>query len=435
MVPSQSRLAEVLNALVAQGRVAVSETRTRIAVNQLVGPEADRVASLLDNAGWSDLEIADEGGSIEREQVADSGSGIRITATPPEIPAGIDAVVTSAGFASLLERPAAASVVWVEGLQWVIDTCAVRYCPWDSTGDFTPLDASPNPAKVVRLLGRDVSVNDLGRWLLREPALSVAGAAAFPWRVRAASWLLRALAQEIEPDGKLLFRGPPSARFFVTDREEMAPSYFAAVQSVTGWVYESDRELENRHGLLAAEIARTSIRDGGEQDLACILSPALEGARIAYNFGITQQSRDTLRSLGDLRKTVSDDAAKLSDTTRTLAVAVIGAVFGNISLIVARVTLPEKSTFVGQAALLLGVIITIYVLATVGIGCHYISVQRGLRREWKSRLYRFLSDDDYSRLVDKPVRRAEVAFWISSIVGIVLAVLLLFAVYTIAAAP
>ncbi|TIV70763.1 MAG: hypothetical protein E5V79_06450, partial [Mesorhizobium sp.] len=90
-------------------------------------------------------------------------------------------------------------------------------------------------------------------------------------------------------------------------------------QSVATWVYENDRELENRHGLLAAEVARTSFRDGDAQALAGVLGTAFEGARIAYNFGVTQQSKDTLKALGDLRKTVSDDATKLSETTRTLA--------------------------------------------------------------------------------------------------------------------
>lgn len=435
MVPSQSKLAEALNALVNRGRVVVSETSLGIAVNQLNGTEADQVIGLLESAGWTSLGVEDQGGEIPRNHVASSGDGVRVTATRPPTPAGIDAVVTSSGFSALLERDPTASVVWIEGLTSKIDTRTVRYAPWGDIDDFKPIDEPSNPAKVVRVLGNNGPGGHIGRWLLRIPQTQIKDAAATPWRVRAASRLLRAMAQEIEPDDKLLFKGPPAARFTVSGSEELIARDFAVTQSVAAWVYENDRELENRHGLLAAEVARTSLRDGDAQALAGVLGPALEGARIAYNFGVTQQSKDTLKALGDLRKTVSDDATKLSETTRTLAGAVVGAVFGNIGLIVARLTLPANGIFVGPAAVLLGVVLGLYVLATIASGWHYILVQQELRREWKDRLYRFLPDDDYKRLVTNPAKRAETAFWCTAAVGAFMTGLLLTSVYYVAITP
>lgn len=314
---------------------------------------------------------------ISRHLIAGNGEGLNLTATRPAIPSGIEAVLTISGFEALLDRAPTSPVVWVEGLKATIDCRSVRYSPWWRKDQFKASDGPDTVAKVTRVLGTKGPGGDLRRWLLRAPETDVSDQAIAPWRVRAASRLLRAASQEIELDDRLLFKGPPAARFTVANRETLPDNRFATVQSVAGWLLENERELENRHGLLAAEIARTAMRGGNAQDLADILAPALEGARIAYNFGITQQSRDTLKALGDLRKAVSDDTAKLSETVRSLGAAVVSAVFANIGLIVARLTLPPNgTTFIGPAAILIGVVLTIYVATIIVSGIHYIWTPR-----------------------------------------------------------
>lgn len=434
MGPSQSKLAEALNALVQQGRVAVTETEAGIAIYQLNGREADRLYDLLAAAAWSEIVCGDDGGDIARHQIATNGDGLHLTAQRPPTPPGVEAVLTRSGFEALLDRDPKTSVVWVEGLWSSVETRSVRYTSWWDEAPFAKAEGPDSVAKVARVLGVNGPGSHLGRWLLRSPGMQVDDAALSPWRLRAGSRLLRALAQEIEPDDRLLFRGPPPARFTVANLEELPRDGFATVQSVAGWLLENERELENRHGLLAAEISRDAMRDGDAKDLAAVLIAALEGAKIAYNFGITQQSRDSLKALGDLRKAVADDTAKLSETMRTLGAAVVGAVFANIGLIVTRLTLPANSKFVGPAAILIGVVLTIYVATIIGSGIHYIWVQGYLRKEWRSSLYRFLAQDDYRRLVEIPVGRAELAFWCTAGAGAVMVVLLLIAVIQIAGA-
>ena len=432
MGPSQSKLAETLNDLIEQGQVAVTETLAGISVYQLNGTDADHLFDLFDEAGWTNTTCSDEGGEISRYQIAGNGDGLQITAERPAIPGGVEAILTSSGFASLLEREPVSSVVWVEGLSASIDTKSVRYCPWWDNEPFTPQNDTASVAKVTRVLGKKGAGGHLGRWLLRIPSAQVREAALQPWRERAAPRLLRAMAQEIEPDDRLLFRGPPTARFVVANHEDFPGDLFATIQSVASWLLENERELENRHGLLAAEVSRAAVRNGNAEDLAIVLAAALEGARIAYNFGINQQSRDTLKALGDLRKAVSDDTTKLSETIRTLGAAVVGAVFANLGLIVARLTLPANDKFVGPAAILVGIVLAIYVATVIGSGVHYIRVQSYLRKEWRNSLYKFLAKEDYRRLVEVPIERAENAFWWTAGAGFVMVVLSLIAVFQIA---
>ncbi len=434
MAPSQSKLAEALNTLIDQKKATVTETAAGISVYQLEGPDADGLYTLFEEAGWKKIICRDKGGEIPRHLIAANGKGLTITAERPATPDGIEVILTRSGFEALLDKPPESTIVWVEGLTAAIDTRAVRYCPWWHEGEFKPEGGAESVARVTRMLGRKGPGDHLGRWLLKAPATPVHEKALEPWRERAASRLLRAMAQEIEPDNKLLFKGPPPARFIVEDEEDLAADLFATLQSVATWLLENDRELENRHGLLAAEIARTATRGGSAMDLAGTLRLALEGARIAYSFGVTQQNKDTLRALGDLRKAVSEDTAKLSEIMRTLGTAVAGAVFANIGLIIARMNVPAGGKFVGPAAILVGIVLAIYVLSVIGSGVHYIRVQGYLRNEWRNSLYRFLSDDDYKRLVETPVGRAETAFWCVAATGILMLVISLVALFRIVSA-
>ena len=51
-------------------------------------------------------------------------------------------------------------------------------------------------------------------------------------------------------------------------------------------------------------------------------------------------------------------------------------------------------------------------------GWHFILVQRGLRKQWQTKLYRFLSAGDYEAMVTTPVGRSETVFKRTAISGV-----------------
>jgi hypothetical protein len=72
-------------------------------------------------------------------------------------------------------------------------------------------------------------------------------------------------------------------------------------------------------------------------------------------------------------------------------------------------------------------------VATVIIsGIHYIRLQGYLRNQWRNSLYKFLAQDDYHRLVEVPVQRAETGFWLITGAGGIMVVASLIAVYFVA---
>jgi hypothetical protein len=431
MERSRTALARAVDALADAGRATVTESRTELALYQLNGASARSVAALLAPAGFSLARLADEGGDLLPDQLDESAERVELVATKPATPADVFPVLTANGFRAIMVRAPEQPTIWVEGIDRDLITATTAYRPWGSAGVFLPDATPPDPARVVReLTGRPVEA--IGRWLVRDPDADTAGRVLSPWRIRAAEVLAAALAQEVEPDGSLLFRGPPPTRFRSTGATKVDVGSLAALQRAAGWVYENPRELENRHGLLAAEVSRASLRDGDLADLAAVAGVALEGARIAYGFGVSQQSRDALKTLSDLRKAVADETGKVAEATRSLATAVLAAAVGNVGLVVARVTIAKDARFVAPAAVAIGVALAVYVGLVIGSGAHFLAIQRDLRRDWRDRLYRFLGHDEYRRMVDNPIGRAEKAFRNAAIGSGIIAALMLGAVILIA---
>jgi hypothetical protein len=122
---------------------------------------------------------------------------------------------------------------------------------------------------------------------------------------------------------------------------------------------------------------------------------------------LADTSRDTLKVLGDLRKAVGDEIAKLNDMGRQLAASVAAAVATGIGLVAARIAAGTPSWL----NLTVTVVVTMYVAMIVLSGVHFIRLQRSLRGEWQPRLYRFLPTSEYARMVDTPVAKAERGFF------------------------
>ncbi len=431
MARSGNAFADEADRLAGIGRV-LAETRDRVLVDGLTGKEVRALLPTLDASGVQFGELSDEAGPVPPDALRDDAENLRLVALKPAAPDEVEHYLTGTGFEASLRRPQTTSRVWLTGLPHPVETMTVRYAAWGDEEPFAPAEP-PDPARVVRILGSRPPVEPIGRWLLRDHQTDVGAPPFAAWRRRSMERLAEALAQEIEPDGQLLFRGPPPTRFRAEGAQRGEAGAIAGLHRTAGWVYENARELENRHGLVAAEVARSPLRGGNLNDLAATAGAALEGARIAYNFGVTEQSRETLKALGDLRKSVADETAKLAESTRAMATAVAGAVFGNVGLIVARLTLPAQATFVHWAAAVIAVVLALYVASVIASGARFLAIQRDLRADWRNRLYRFLPDDEYEAMVAEPARKAEAAFRLAAIAGGVLTALVFVATLLIIA--
>lgn len=112
-------------------------------------------------------------------------------------------------------------------------------------------------------------------------------------------------------------------------------------------------------------------------------------------------------SPGDLRKAVTEETSKATDTTRQAIASISTALTVGLSLIAAPLTLrinPYLISLVMEVAF--G-----YTTLKVMSGRKFINIQRQLRQDWQSKAYRFLSEFEYRKMVGDPIEQAESFFY------------------------
>jgi len=203
------------------------------------------------------------------------------------------------------------------------------------------------------------------------------------------------------------FAGPPKITLEgvgVYEPARLGSDAFFALQSAVKWVYDLDREVETRKKLFGIEFAR-SVKNRGKAYVAFSegCSDALEGAKIAHQFGLAEVSRDALKSMADLRKSVADETTKIADATRQLSLSIAGAMFYGLGLIAARLgSVANPYLLDAMAAVGLG-----YVAAIIWITHRNLKQQADLRKRWRGKFYDFLRTDDYRIMVTEPVEESE----------------------------
>jgi len=138
-------------------------------------------------------------------------------------------------------------------------------------------------------------------------------------------------------------------------------------------------------------------------------------------------SSDALKTLAELRKSVTDETAKVADATRQIITAVASALAVGAGLIAARLSTTASPLVIALVMVMAGA----YVGITIISGVMFTLLQRNVRKEWQPRLYRFLSKPDYDALVGRPARSAELTLWWCSAVGAVAIVVMAVAVWVV----
>ncbi|NVZ38689.1 hypothetical protein HX786_11430 [Pseudomonas sp. 21615526] len=323
-------------------------------------------------------------------------------------------IATEIGFKSFLRKGNNASRWHILGLTSAFSTRARMYCGW---AESLALPASP-ATKAPRLLVKESATvrtvpEDVRHWLLAEGyALEPSDPFHVAWAMYSLNYLSRCFANEIDSAGTTLtFKGPPKLNLTISHvadvDEELHLDGFEVIQEAAGWVFDNAREAEVKHILLSAEIARSGRADGLTGDyLREYLRGALDCAKIAYQMAVSEITKDTLKSLGDLRKAVTEETSKATDATRQAVAAIATALTVGLGLIAARLTVHINPYLI---SLVMGVAFG-YTLMSVISGRKFITIQQRVRQEWQPKLYRFLSGEEYKKMVAEPISEAEKLF-------------------------
>ncbi|CAA2158976.1 hypothetical protein MBRA_04218 [Methylobacterium brachiatum] len=250
-------------------------------------------------------------------------------------------------------------------------------------------------------------------------AAKVEGPAALAWREAAGKMIALSLPNELYRDGATpmaMLAGQPPRKLVLGDGGPGADG-FDAQQAAAAWVYLEGADVEVRHTFLSAELSREwTAGESFRAGLPKRIAPALDSARLLYKAHLRAGSKDTLKALSDLRKTLSDEVQKLLQQSRDLSAAVWRDVAVAIGALIVRLAIDAaKGGGSGGAGFAwLYVVVAAYVgisyAVSVSTNRRFLGVVEASRSAWRTKLYGFLDDADYDALADGPLAGAMAAY-------------------------
>lgn len=211
---------------------------------------------------------------------------------------------------------------------------------------------------------------------------------------------------------------------------------FTAATEAARWVYASGRDVDTRFALFTYELSREwpdalTFKDG----LAARGEHALDAAKTAFRAHVQETSKDTLKSLGDLRKTLSEEVTKVVSQTRDLLGTMWRDFMIAATVFLGRVVLlgtdkplshpgPLRALLIGAAIFLI-----FSLFLSLRTNAKFMSISEDSRSEWRRKLYGFMNDDDFKQLSGDPLAAStreykRVVCWVAAAYVAVIASLL-----------
>lgn len=415
---SHQSLASLLNELSRKRQALIKEGNATVIVSDLSAENARLIRTAALTSAWP-FTIHDSANSESDLEDGDEAFGpFRVELEKPLPEGHVQAealyVATEVGFNAFLDSGHVAPRWHVLGLTKPFNTRARAYSDWSIDELYVESPATKPPRLLVKESATVRTVpEDVRHWLLAEGhSLDELDPSHMAWAVHAFDALSRCLANEIDIAGsKLTFKGPPKLNLTIMkavgDEPTIPLKDFEVVQEAAAWVFDNAREAEVKHILLSAEIARSGRADGEVlQYFKENLAAAVDCAKIAYQMAVSEITKDTLKSLGDLRKAVTEETSKATEATRQAIAAISTALTVGLGLIVARLTLQINPYLI----LIVMTVALGYTILNVMSGRKFIKIQSKLRQDWQPKLYRFLSQDEFQKMVGEPIEQAEEFF-------------------------
>lgn len=232
------------------------------------------------------------------------------------------------------------------------------------------------------------------------------------WKDLSVARLLHSLVNEVisADEAEIVITGTRPRKISSNLNAPYSDELFTAATNAARWIYASGRDVDTRFALFTYELSREwpdslALKDG----FAVRGENALEAAKTAFRAHVQETSKDTLKSLGDLRKTLSEEVTKVVSQTRELLgtmwrdfMVAVTAFLGRVVFLGSDKPLsdpaPLKALLSGAAIFLL-----LSLVLTLRANAKFMEISDASRSEWRRKLYGFLSDDDFRKLSDVPL--------------------------------
>ncbi len=281
---------------------------------------------------------------------------------------------------------------------------------WDLEASIaaSPVAARIDPRPFVRdfVPTREIST-DISPWILITPPATTSAAFA-SWKGAACRRLLGSVVSSAWLENDVVWlqaSGPPLFRLRADSADIMQA--FDELTGAVHWVFLSGQDIEARHIIFANELARAYRPD---QTFPQTMARALDAAKATYEAHVQSSSRETLKALSDLRKTVIDETQKVTQKTQDLTaglsrdLAVTAAPF--VLKILGDTGKVENSTVAAGFYFAAAVFITLSFVLQWRINGAFLKGQSASRASWMQTLYNYISTREREEIAVTPIEMA-----------------------------
>ncbi|WP_225771154.1 hypothetical protein [Inquilinus sp. Marseille-Q2685] len=417
-----NRVRAFVNQLAENG--SLDERLDRVDVRGLAGAsliaELREVARLWQDGGFGSFEALDAlGDDLDLATLSEVEGELRLIITKRSTdttsyfltPQGVRHLLIDAGRVAKTRR-----VLVAEAFD-AFQTVSCSFEPW-----ITMVEDITEPCRLQGVVPRRIVRDQLAQVplsigpILLDSAPAQASTVFEVWRAVAAPQLLTTLCDEIwSVDGvTTIALSGPRRRRLIADFDAVLPERdLGPAMEAASWIYDSGRDVETRHTLFTYELAREWPADTPfALGFAARVPDALEAAKSAFRMHVREASKETLKSLQDLRKSLSEDVARMVTQTRELVattwrdfLVVVAALLGRMAL----VSSSKSSELDAAEWLLIGtaIYLTFSIIITIASNASFMRLARESRAEWKTKLYGFLDEKDFKKLAADPLDKAE----------------------------
>lgn len=331
-----------------------------------------------------------------------------------------------------------ARAVWVSGEFSAFASWTTWYLPWSGSKPFEIGEWAGyrDPRRLVRdLSGRSLVPSDISPWLLRHPEAPDSSPILNTWRTVAARQLSYALPNEVistDTGLAIVVKGqrPRTIPLNHCTGNEWT-SLFEALHETASWVYKVHQESDSKHTLLNYHLA-TEWPDGRPWPDNEPLQRILGNAGEAYRLHLQESSKELLKSLTELKKSLHDEVVRVSQGTCTL-VTNLWRDFAIAAGVVALRFVTTTNTLSSVGLKLLSLATSVFILVSLFITMYsnrrFQNITERSREDWRKRLYGFIEETDFKELVDKPIVEGQKVYrrvaWLTGVIYVLIVLVLL----------
>lgn len=349
-------------------------------------------------------------------------------------------IFTLEGWNVFLHDDALVSVtnqVNILGLKSGFETQGYEIRPWTSIpAKIEHLNETRNPINAQSYIkfysSEFMPTSDIASWILGKKP--VAEDVFFKkWLQVSCTMLSRTLVNELLADEQksICLTGKPPKKLLFGDPDLI--SDYSVLQVVINWIFIEGNEVELKHTFLTSELAREwpeniSFCEG----LLKKLPMAYESAKLLYKAHIRSSSKETIKSLSDLRKTLAEDTQKIISQSKDITSSLWKDLALVISLFAIKYALDASKVTISNNIFpymffALSLYIFISQATTLFINNNYFKILDDTRIAWRDKLYGFLDDTDYENLAVTPLRKAYRSYRIIAVLVVILTFVISFA--------